>query len=243
MAPGGSPMTRVGLIACREFRSYFSSWLAYVVGTGFLGICGFIFYVILVSSREAEMRWSFHNMAVTLLFVCPLLTMRLLAEERRSGTMELLLTSPVTDLEVIIGKFLAAVGLLAIMLVATAEFPLILVQYGSPDPGPLMTGYLGLVLVGASFMAVGVLASSVTESQVVAGLLSFGALLVLWIIGWGADQAASTTGAILSQLSIVNHFDDLAKGVIDTKDIVFYLSFIAVCLFGAVRALESRKWR
>jgi len=236
-------MTRIGLIAYRELRSYFASWMAYVVGAGFLGISGFIFWVILMGARQAEMRWSFHNMAVTLLFVCPLLTMRLLAEERRSGTIELLLTSPVTDVQVIVGKFLAAVGLLAAMVAATAHFPLILAQYGSPDPGPLMSGYLGLLLVGASFMAVGVLASSLTESQVVAGLLSFGALLGLWIIGWGADQAASTTGEILRQLSILNHFDDLAKGVIDSKDLIFYLSFIAVCLFGAVRALESRKWR
>lgn len=236
-------MTRIGLIAYRELKSYFSSWMAYIVGAGFLAISGFIFYVILLGGREAEMRWSFHNMAVTLLFVAPLLTMRLLAEERRSGTMELLLTSPVTDLQVVAGKFLAAVGLLAVLLGVTAHFPLILVQYGSPDPGPLLSGYLGLLLVGASFMAVGVLASSLTESQVVAGFLSFGALLALWIVGWAADQAGATAGEVLRQLSILNHFDDLAKGVIDTKDLIFYLSFMALCLFGAVRALESRNWR
>jgi ABC-2 type transport system permease protein len=236
-------MTRVALIAYRDLKSYFSSWMAYLVIAGFLAISGFIFYVILTGSRQADMRWSLHNMAVTLLFVCPLLTMRLLAEERRSGTMELLLTSPVTDLQVILGKFVAAVGLLAVILAATIHFPLIMVQYGAPDAGPLMSGYLGLLLVGASFMAVGVLASSLTESQVVAGFLSFGALLVLWIIGWAAEQAASGVGEVLRQISILNHFDDLAKGVIDTKDIVFYLSFMAVCLFGAVRALESRKWR
>jgi ABC-2 type transport system permease protein len=231
------------LIAYRELKSYFSAWAAYLVMAGFLAVSGFIFYVILIGSRQAEMRWSYHNMAVTLLFVCPILTMRLLAEERRSGTLELLLTSPVTDFQVIFGKFLAAVGLLAVILAATIHFPLILVQYGSPDPGPLLIGYLGLLLVGASFMAVGVLASSLTESQVLAGFLSFGALLVLWIIGWGADQASSTAAEILRQISILNHFDDMAKGVIDTKDIIFYLSFIAVFLFGAVRALESRKWK
>jgi len=236
-------MTRIGLIAYRELRSYFVSWTAYIVGAGFLAVTGFIFDVILVGSRQAEMRWSLHNMAVTLLFVCPLLSMRLLAEERRSGTMELLLTSPVTDLQVIVGKFLAALGLLAILLAATLHFPLILAQYGAPDAGPLISGYLGLLLVGATFMAVGVLASSLTESQVVAGFLSFGALLALWIIGWGADQASGAAAEVLRQVSILNHFDDLAQGVIDTKDIVFYLSFIAVCLFGAVRALESRKWR
>jgi len=236
-------MSKIALIAYRDLKSYFASWMAYLVGAGYLFIAGYIFYVILVSSRQADMRWSFHNMAVTLLFVCPLLTMRLLAEERRSGTIELLLTSPVTDLQVVVGKFLAAVGLLAILLAATVHFPLILVQYGSPDSGPLVSGYLGLLLVGASFMAVGILASAVTESQVVAGFLSFGALLLFWIIGWGADQATSTVGETLRQLSLLNHFDDLAKGVIDTKDIIFYLSFIAVMLFAAVRALESRRWR
>jgi len=236
-------MTRALLIAYRELKSYFSSWLAYLVIAGFLAITGFIFFVIFTGSRQAEMRWSFHNIAVTLLFVCPILTMRLLAEEQRSGTMELLLTSPVTDVQVIVGKFLGAVGLLAALLAATIHFPLILVNYGSPDPGPLLAGYLGLLLVGAAFMAVGVLASSLTGSQAAAGFLSFGALLVLWIIGWAADQAGATVGEVLRQMSVLNHFDDLAKGVIDTKDVVFYLSFMTLCLFGAVRALESRKWR
>lgn len=236
-------MTRVFLIAYRELKSYFCSWMAYLVIGGFLAISGFIFFVIITGNHQASMRWSFHNMAVTLLFVCPILTMRLLAEERRSGTLEVLLTSPVTDAQVVLGKFLGAVGLLAVLVAATLHFPLILAQYGSPDPGPLFTGYLGLLLVGASFMAVGVLASSLTESQVVAGFLSFGGLLVLWIIGWAASQPGSAVGHVLEQLSLLNHFDDLAKGVIDSKDIVFYLSFMAVCLFGAVRALESRKWR
>jgi ABC-2 type transport system permease protein len=236
-------VTRVFLIAYRELKSYFCSWMAYLVIGGFLAISGFIFFVIITGNHQASMRWSFHNMAVTLLFVCPILTMRLLAEERRSGTLEVLLTSPVTDAQVVLGKFLGAVGLLAVLVAATLHFPLILAQYGSPDPGPLFTGYLGLLLVGASFMAVGVLASSLTESQVVAGFLSFGGLLVLWIIGWAASQPGSAVGHVLEQLSLLNHFDDLAKGVIDSKDIVFYLSFMAVCLFGAVRALESRKWR
>ena len=236
-------MTRVFLIAYRELKSYFCSWMAYLVIGGFLAISGFIFFVIITGNHQASMRWSFHNMAVTLLFVCPILTMRLLAEERRSGTLEVLLTSPVTDAQVVLGKFLGAVGLLVVLVAATIHFPLILAQYGSPDPGPLFTGYLGLLLVGASFMAVGVLASSLTESQVVAGFLSFGGLLVLWIIGWAASQPGSAVGHVLEQLSLLNHFDDLAKGVIDSKDIVFYLSFMAVCLFGAVRALESRKWR
>lgn len=236
-------MTRVFLIAYRELKSYFCSWMAYLVIGGFLAISGFIFFVIVTGNHQASMRWSFHNMAVTLLFVCPILTMRLLAEERRSGTLEVLLTSPVTDAQVVLGKFLGAVGLLAVLVAATIHFPLILAQFGSPDPGPLFTGYLGLLLVGASFMAVGVLASSLTESQVVAGFLSFGGLLALWIIGWAASQPGSAIGHVLEQLSLLNHFDDLAKGVVDSKDIVFYLSFMAVCLFGAVRALESRKWR
>jgi ABC-2 type transport system permease protein len=235
-------MTRILLIAYRELRSYFSSWTAYIVIAGFLAVSGFIFYVILTTNRQADLRWSLHNMAVMLLFVCPILSMRLLAEERRSGTLELLLTSPVTDAQVVLGKFLGAVGLLAVLLAATLHFPLLLARYGAPDPGPLLTGYLGLALLGASFMAVGVLASALTASQVVAGFLSFGGLLTLWIVGWAAGQPGSTVAAVLEHLSIFNHFDDLAKGVVDTTDLVFHLSFIAVCLFGAARALESRKW-
>jgi ABC-2 type transport system permease protein len=232
-----------GVIAWRELRAYFTSWMAYVVMAGFLAISGFIFYVILVESREAQMRWAFHNMTITLLFVGPLLTMRLVAEEKRSGTFELLMTSPVTEAQVVVGKFLAALGLLAFMLILTFEFPIVLMRYGEPDIGPLLCGYVGFLLAGACFVAVGVLASAVADSQVVAGFMGFGLSLLFWIIGWAANQAGPKVAEVLRYLSFLTHFEDFGRGVIDTKSVIFYLSIIVFCLFAAMRVLESRRWR
>jgi ABC-2 type transport system permease protein len=217
--------------------------MAYVVMAGFLAISGFIFYVVLVMSREAQMRWVFHNMTVTLLFVGPLLTMRLVAEEKRSGTFELLMTSPVTEAQVVIGKFLGALGLLAVMLILTLEFPIVLIHFGEPDMGPLVCGYVGFLLAGACFLAVGVLASSIADSQVVAGFMGFSLSLLFWIIGWAADQTGPKVGEVLRYISVLTHFEDFARGVIDTRSVIFYLSIIAFCLFAAMRALESRRWR
>src|SRR5207244_4027654 len=162
--------------------------------------------------------------------------MRLFAEERRAGTIELLLTYPVRDGAVLMGKYLAALALYALMLVCTLLYPGILFYFARVDPGPVGTAYLGLILLGATFLAVGVFASSLTENQIVASIVTFGILLMFWVIGWSADYVGGAWGKVLSDLSIIEHFDSFAKGVLDTKDIVYYLSFIVLALFLTFRS-------
>jgi len=236
-------MRNILTLAYRELRSYATGWMAYVVTAGFLFIGGFIFWAILRYSQQAEMRWALQNFAVILLFTVPLLTMRLLAEEKKTGTVELLLTSPVTDLQIVLGKYLGAVGLLVAMLLLTFAMPLLLIHYNAPEFGPIWVGYLGLLLVGASFVAVGLLTSSLSDSQVVAGFLAFGILLGLWIIDWGVQPGATGVVGALRYLSITGHLYDMQKGVIDTKDVIYYLSFIFLFLFFTVRIVESGKWK
>jgi gliding motility-associated transport system permease protein len=173
----------------------------------------------------------------------PLITMRLFAEERRSGTIELLLTYPVRDGAVLVGKFLAALALYALMLALTLLYPLLVFAFTRLEWGPVLTGYVGLLLLGAAFIAAGIFASSLTENQIVAAMTTFGVLLLFWVIGWTADTVGGTGGRILSHLSLIEHFDNFGKGVLDTRDIVYYLSFIALALFLSLRSLEARRWK
>jgi ABC-2 type transport system permease protein len=183
------------------------------------------------------------NATVIMLFVLPMITMRTYSEEKRSGTMELLLTSPVTDLQIIVGKFLGAMALYVAMLLVTAIYVSLLFQYGNPEWRPVLTGYLGLLLLGGCFVSVGLLVSSLTRNQIVAGMATFGVFLMLWVVGWIADFSGPTTRTVVSYLSITEHFDDFAKGIIDTKHLVYYLSFITFGLFLTAKAVDSERWR
>jgi ABC-2 type transport system permease protein len=236
-------MKNAWLIARRELASYFTSPIAYAVTAVFLLVAGYLFWVILYYSREATMRYLFYNVTTLLLLVGPALTMRLVAEERRTGTIELLLTSPVRDGEVIAGKFLAALGLWALMLALTLVYPALLEAFGNPDLGPIATGYLGLLLAGGAVLALGVIASTVTSNQVIAALVAFGLSLFLWLADALQGIATGALGSFFSYLSMSTHFYDLAKGVIDTRDVVFYLSLIFGSLFVATRLLEARRWK
>jgi len=246
----------------KEMRLFFGSPVAYVVFTFFLLISGWFFSQIFlyysdISMRsfmqpgmaqslnitESVMRPLFTNMSVVLLFFIPMLTMRLFAEEKKSGTMELLLTYPVRDGEVLAGKFLAAGALYVILLGLTLVYPGLVAYFTRVEWGPILTGYLGLVLTGATFLAVGVLISSLTENQIVAGFGTFGVLLGLWIIGWGAEFAGGNLRAVLQYLSITEHMDTFSRGLIDTKDLVYYGSAIALALFLTLRSLDSKRWR
>jgi ABC-2 type transport system permease protein len=189
------------------------------------------------------MRPLFSNVSVILLLLMPLVTMRLFAEERRSGTIELLLTYPVRDGAVLIGKYLAALALYALMLTLTLLYPGMLGYFARVEWGPLVTGYLGLLLMGSSFLAVGIFASSLTENQIVASITTFGVLLIFWVIGWSADYAGGTWGKLLTHLSILEHYDSFAKGVLDTKDVIYYLDFTILALFLTLRSLEARRWK
>jgi ABC-2 type transport system permease protein len=246
----------------KELRLYFTSPVAYVVVTIFLLIAGYFFYSIFafftlasmqsamnpqmgrdLNVTDSVMRPLFSNISVILLLLMPLLTMRLFAEERRSGTIELLLTYPVRDGAVLVGKYLAALALYALMLALTLVYPGIVMYFARVEWGPLLTGYLGLLLMGATFLAVGVFASSLTENQIVASITTFGILLLFWVIGWSADYAGGTLGKVLSHLSMLEHYDTFAKGILDTKDVIYYLDLTVLALFLTLRSLEARRWK
>ncbi len=246
----------------KEMRLYFGSPVAYVVFTFFLLISGYFFATIFLFYSDASMRSFmqpqfgqnlnvvenvmrplFTNMSVVLLFCMPMVTMRLFAEERKSGTIELLLTYPVRDGEVLTGKYLAALFLYVILLALTLLYPGLIAYFTRVEWGPIVTGYLGLLLTGAVFLAVGVLVSSLTENQIVAGFGTFGALLGFWVVGWGADFTAGGLRNVLQYLSVGDHLDSFARGLIDTKDLVYYGSGVAIALFLALRSLESKRWR
>jgi ABC-2 type transport system permease protein len=245
----------------KEMLLYFTSPVAYVVLTIFLLIVGYFFYSIFayftVASMQAAMnpmmardlnvtdgvmRPLFSNVSVILLLLMPIITMRLFAEERKSGTIELLLTYPVRDGAVLVGKFLAAFALYALMLFLTLLYPAIVAFFARLEWGPLVTAYVGLVLLGGTFLAVGLLASSLTENQIVAAIGTFGALLIFWVIGWSADYAGPVAGRLLSHLSIIDHYDSFARGVLDTRDVIYYVNFIVLALFLTLRSLEARRW-
>jgi ABC-2 type transport system permease protein len=246
----------------KEMRLYFTSPVAWVIITMFLLIAGYFFYSIFafytlasmqsamnpqmareLNVTDSVLRPLFSNVSVILLLLMPLITMRLFAEERRSGTIELLLTYPVRDGAVLIGKYLAALALYAIMLALTLLYPGILFYFTRVEWGPLLTGYLGLLLMGATFLAVGIFASSLTENQIVAAITTFGTLLLLWVVGWSAEYVGGPWGRVLSHLSILEHFDTFARGVLDTKDVIFYLDVTIVALFLTLRSLEARRWK
>ena len=254
-------MRNVLAITEKELRSYFASPIAYIIIGLFSLLFGWFFYVYLtIFVRQSEqmmqfgggssaninqqmIRYVFLNVAVILLFLMPVITMRTYSEEKRSGTIELLLTAPVTDVQIILGKFFGALGLYAGMLLVTMVYMAILFWFGNPEWRPLAAGYLGLLLMGGCFISVGLLISSLTKNQIVAGALTFGVFLMLWVVNWMADQAGPVTREILTTLSITDHFDDFAKGVVDTKHLVYYLSFITFGLFLTAKSVDSERWR
>jgi ABC-2 type transport system permease protein len=201
--------------------------------------------------NERMIRPLFQNLTVLLLFVLPMITMRTYAEEKRSGAMELLLTSPITDLEILVGKFVGALTLYAAMLGVTLLYIAMLFAFGTPEWKPIATAYLGLLLFGGCFISVGLLVSSFTKNQIVAGMMTFVVFLLLWIIDWLAASATGLFGAtagpvvedVLNYLSITQHFDDFGKGVIDTRHVIFYVSFITFGLFLTARSVDSERWR
>jgi ABC-2 type transport system permease protein len=183
------------------------------------------------------------NVSVIGLFIIPMITMRVFAEEKRMGTMELLVTSPVRDIEIILGKWLGALLMYACILGISLLNILILFAYGKPDWKPLLVGYLGLLLQGGCLLAIGTFISTTTRNQIIAGVGAFAVSLLLWVLDWVTAFETSTTSKVLSYLSVVQHFEPFSKGVLDTKDIVFYLSFIFFGLFLTARSLESLRWR
>jgi ABC-2 type transport system permease protein len=258
-------LRNVGALVEKEWRHYFGSPIAYVALCIWTLLFGG-FYVLVMNrfvlySMQAGMSemgggpklslndWVIsgvlHNMAVVALFITPMLTMRLFAEEKRQGTIELLETSPLTSWQIITGKFFGAVALYLLMIVAGLVNFALLWYYATTPPEwkPLLTGVLALLLVGACFIALGLFVSTLTRNQIVAGTLTFGLLLGIWILGWMDDPSAGPVAKAFAYLGLLTHLEDLMKGVIDLKDLVFYLSFIGFGLFLAHQSVESQRWR
>ncbi len=238
------PLRNIGTIAGRELYSLFASPIAYLVIAFFLVMNGYLFSIILFNSQQASMSTSFADMAIILLFLAPSITMRLLSEEQRSGTIELLLTSPLRESELVLGKWLGAMGFYLVMLALTLPYPLFLLKYGSPDLGQVAGGYVGIILVGGVFLAIGLFISSLTQNQIIALAASIGVLLVLWLFQGAGQSFGSGGGASLAQyLALAPHFDSFTSGNIRLNDLVYYLSLIVIALFLAVRSVETRRWR
>ena len=255
-------MKNIWAICKKEIKTYFTSPIAYVLITVFLVLIGFFFYSLIwwFNSQSLQMAQNqyyyqqlninqmvysplFHNMIIILLLMVPLLTMRLFSEEKRRQTDELLFTCPISVNQIILGKYFASLFVLLVMLFLTGILSIFVFAYGNPEPAPILSGYLGLFLVGAAFMATGIFFSSLTENQIVSAILTFGALLLFWILNWASYSAGGMWKSVLNYLSFFQHFDDMTRGILDTTDIVYYLSFIFLGLFLTHSVIQSRRWR
>lgn len=248
-------------ICRRELYSYFVSPIAWVLLTIFAFLSGGFTTLITIAfvkaSLEGQMTGQqmtmnvneqvigplFSNMAVVSLFLIPMISMRLFAEEKRQGTIELLITSPVHDMEIIIGKWLSAVLMYGALLLVLLLDYVFFFMAGQPDWRPVATGFFGIFLQGACLLSLGTFISSLTRNQIVAGAIGFALALLLWILNWTTSFGNSTTVQFFNYLSIVSHFDSFVRGVIDTKDVVYYLTMIFLGLFLTSRSLESMRWR
>lgn len=254
-------MKNVWVIYRKELKSYFSSWIAYLLMAFFAVIFGYFFYVATaffvrrgmesmmmgrgmpMDMNEWIIRPLLMNVSVIGLFIIPMITMRLFAEEKRSGTIELLMTSPVRDIEVILGKWLAALTMYASILGISALNLVYLFAYGKPDWRPILVGYLGLLLQGGCLLAIGAFISTTTRNQIVAALITFDLCLLLWVLDWVSSYEAAGWARVMAYISVLTHFEPFSKGVLDSKDVIFYLSMIFLGLFLTSRSLESLRWR
>jgi ABC-2 type transport system permease protein len=253
-------MRNIWTVAQRDFKTYFTSPIAYIIIAGFLVIMGWMFFFNLqhfaLQNMQAQMgqgkgqsitdgivRPLFGNMNVIFLFFVPFITMRLFSEEKKNHTIELLMTSPITLTEIILGKFLSSLMLILVMLGMTCVYPIILFVTGNPEIGPILTSILGTILLCCCYLSIGILFSATTENQIVAGALTFAAGLFFWLISWATQAAGPVWSDLLQYLSLISHYNNFGQGVIDTADVVFYVSFVGIGLFLTHRVLDSFRWR
>ena len=248
-------------IAWRDFRAYFVSPIGYCIIAAFLAIMGWFFFNYLYgfilqtmkfkaynmgkgpSLVEGIVRPLYANMNLIFLFTIPAITMRLYAEERKNHSIELLMTAPLTLTQLVVGKFLSSLLFLLVILAFTLVYPVVLLYAGNPDPGAIFSTYLGTLLLGCCYLALGSFFSAMTENQIIAYILTLFGILFCWVIGWAAQAAGSTVGDVLHYLSLIEHFFNFTNGVIDSVDVVYYLSFIGIFLFLTHRILDSYRWR
>lgn len=235
-------MNALGAIYRRELAGYFGQPVAYIVITAYLLMCGWFFVSGVFLVGQADVRGYLEVAPTILLFFAPALTMRLLAEEWKNGTMELLLTLPVRDVDVVLGKYLAAFTVLVVAQALTLSYPLTVGMLGDVDGGAVATGYLGLLLLGGTFLAVGLLASALTASQVVAFIVGFFVCFGLFLLGKVLPFLPAPLVPVLDHLAVDGHFANLTKGVVDSRDLLYFASVVGLCLAGTVHALKGRKW-
>ena len=255
-------MSNILAIAQKELKAYFASPIAYIVIGMFALLYGYFYVAILaffvrqsmqinqfgagpqaMNINQQLIRNLLQNVTILILFIMPMVTMRSYSEEKRSGTIELLLTSPLTDFQIIMGKFLGALALWGLALAVSLIHIGILFIYGNPEWKPIVSAYLGLLLLGGCFISVGLFISSLTRNQIVAGMATFSVFLFLWVINWIGSFSGPTIDGLTQYLSIIEHFDDFGKGVIDTTHLVYYVSFITFGLFLTAKSVESERWR
>jgi ABC-2 type transport system permease protein len=255
-------MTNIWSLVKKEVRAYFGSPIAYVVIAGFLLLVGYFYYSLMSWFNATAMQMAqnpyyaqqininemvfsplFHNITIILILVAPLLTMRLLAEEKKAGTDELLFTSPLSVGEIVLGKYLAALIMWTIMLGLTALLSIFAFTAGNPELAPWLTGYLGLFLTGALFLAIGIFFSSLTENQIVAAFLGVVTLLLLLVLNWVTSSGSGGWRTVVGYLSFSDHFGDMTRGILDTKDLVYFLTFAGFGLFLTHSVIQSRRWR
>ena len=238
-------MRRIALICGKEIGTYLSSPMAYIVSAIFIALSGasFTTYLAQTSYSDTSIRGFLETGQLLILLFSALLTMRLISEERKLGTWELLLTAPAREYEIVLGKFFSCLPVLAGMLILTLYFPLLLLIFGDPDIGPILTSYLGLFLLGSASVAIGIFASSLTPNQIVSAVVAGGILFGLWFLGMVGSLIPEPLGEILSYFSLSEHFPGFVRGVVDTRDLVYYLSVTAVFLFLSVRSIETERWR
>jgi ABC-2 type transport system permease protein len=257
-------MRNIGEIFKRETRYFYTSPIAYVVIVIFSAVFGFLYFRNLTYYSQLSYQLMqnpyypqridlivgvfaplFSSNSIIFLLVIPPISMRLFAEEKKSGTIELMFTYPVKDLQLVIGKWLASLTILVVMLVLSVPGPIMAFKFsGSWEWGPVLAGYLGMFLMGVAFLSLGILISALSENQIVALIISYGALLAFWFLGWAVDpNSGKKVADVLTELSVIQHLDSFIKGVIDTRDVLYYVLFIFTCVFLTVRVLESKRWR
>ncbi len=257
-------MRNIAEIFKREARYYYTSPIAYVVIVIFSAVFGFLYFRNLTYYSQLSYQLMqnpyypqridlvmavfaplFSSNSIIFLLVIPPLSMRLFAEEKKSGTFELMFTYPVKDIQIVLGKWLASLTILLVMLALTVPGPIMAFKFaGSWEWGPVLSGYLGMFLMGVAFLSLGLLISALSQNQIVALIISYGALLAFWFLGWAIDPNSGKKMAdVLTELSIIQHLDNFIKGIIDTKDVVYYVLFIFTCMFLTARVLESKRWR
>ncbi len=254
-------LRNVWTIARKDFRNYFTSPTAYIQIASFMLIMGWMFFYTLSHFEMQSMQYQqfnmgkgasitdgiirpvYGNMNVIFLFLVPSITMRLFSEEKKQHTIELLMTAPVTLSEIVFGKFFAAFLLIAIMLGITLVYPIILFATGNPELGPIVTSYIGTLLLGSCYLSLGIFFSSLTENQIVAYSLTFIGGLFFWLINWASQAAGPVWSEFFNYLSLINHYNNFGQGLLNSSDVIYYVSFIGIGLFLTHRVLDSLRWR